>query len=259
MKIISWNINGIRAIIKKDFLKTLNHLDADLILLQETKIGADKIRAKNISFPGYEIFWNPAERPGYSGTAILVRTNRYLGILEIKNGMGAREFDVEGRVQILESSQFYLLNAYFPNANRELSRLDYKLAFNQAIFKKIKKLTQKKPVILAGDYNVAHEEVDLARPKENIGNAGFTDEERAWMSDFLSNDFIDLFRYLYPEKQQYTWWSYRTFARKRNIGWRIDYFCVSKNFLENIENLKILEKLEGSDHCPVELELKFNI
>ena len=253
MKIISWNINGIRAILKKDFTETLNNLDADLVLLQETKIGADKIHEENISFPGYEIFWNPAQRPGYSGTAILVKNN--LKNLEVSNGLGIGEFDIEGRVQILESQKFYLLNTYFPNANRELSRLDYKLAFNQELFQKIKKLEKKKSVILAGDYNVAHEELDLARPKDNIGNAGFTFEERGWMSDFLSNDFIDVFRYLYPEKQQYTWWSYRTFARKRNIGWRIDYFCVSQSFLQKVKNIKILDDVLGSDHCPVELEI----
>ena len=170
--------------------------------------------------------------------------------------MGVEKFDKEGRTQTLEFDKFYLVNTYFPNANHELSRLKFKIDFNSALLKYLKKLEKLKPVIITGDFNVAHEEIDLARPKDNVGNPGFTDEERQWMTKFLENGFIDTFRHQHPENQEYTWWSYRFNARVKNIGWRIDYFCASAKFIKNIKNAHILNKVMGSDHCPIVIELK---
>lgn len=254
MKIISWNVNGIRAILKNNFLDFLKTENPDILCLQETKIAHKDIYKEKFDFPNYEEYWNPAERPGYSGTVILVKSKK-LKVESIQNGIRIKKFDQEGRTQILEIDKFYLVNAYFPNANHELSRLDYKLEFNRELLKYLKKLEKKKPVIICGDFNVAHEEIDLARPKDNEGRAGFTHEEREWMSKFLKNGFVDVFRNFYPNKIQYTWWSYRTAARKRNIGWRIDYFCVSSKILKDIKKIKILDKTEGSDHCPISLDL----
>ncbi len=254
MLLISWNINGIRASIRKGFTEFLNTKKPDIICLQEIKID-DVMRAKeNFDFADYDEYWNSADRPGYSGTAIFVKSKLKLKP-KYTTGVGIEKFDEEGRVQTLEFDKFYLVNAYFPNTRHDLSRLDFKSEFNESILKYLKKLDKKKPVILTGDYNVAHEEVDLARPKDNDGNAGFHPEERKWMTKFLKAGFIDTYRHLHPKKIQYSWWSYRFGARSRNVGWRIDYFCISKKLKNKIKKTEIWDDIEGSDHCPVILEL----
>ena len=249
MKIISWNVNGLRAVIKKGFADFLKKSKPDILCLQEIKIDEAAIKLAECDFSGYQELWNPAERKGYSGTAVLVRDG-LKAALEPK-----LDWDDEGRVQIIDSGKFYLANVYFPNANHELSRLKFKLEFNDKLLSYFKKLEKNKPVIVCGDYNVAHEEIDLARPRDNIGNAGFTDEERAWMTKFLRQGFIDTFRHFYPEKQEYSWWSYRAFARVKNIGWRIDYFCVSGKIIKRVKRAFIMGGIEGSDHCPVGIEV----
>lgn len=254
MKILSWNINGFRAVLKKGFNEFLEKEKPDILCLQEIKICANAQEKEQIACPGYDIYWNHAVRPGYSGTAILVKQGS-MKKFEIKNGIGSKMFDDEGRVQIMETSKFYLINTYFPNANHELSRLGYKLKFNNFLLKCIKKLNKSKPVILTGDYNVAHEEIDLKNAKANVGNPGFTDEERAWMTKFLRAGFIDTFRDKHGSKEQYSWWSYRFKARDRNIGWRIDYFCVPLKFKSKIKKAFILDQVKGSDHCPVGVEV----
>jgi exodeoxyribonuclease III len=254
MKIISWNVNGVRAVAKKGFKDFLRTQKPDILCLQEIKISDSARLLTEFDFAGYTEYWNSAQRPGYSGTVILVREG-LLGIKKVKNGLGIAEFDREGRVQVLESEKFWLLNVYFPNSNHELSRLDYKLEFNDALLKYVKKLEKTKPVIITGDFNVAHEEIDLARPKENVGNPGFTAEERAWMTKFIKAGFIDTFREQNGKKIQYSWWSFRMNARARNIGWRIDYFCVSAKLVRSLKKAYILDKIMGSDHAPIGLEL----
>lgn len=254
MKLISWNVNGIRAIMKKNFSDFLASEKPDILCLQEVKISESSKNDANLDFPGYREYWNCAKRPGYSGTAILVRED-LLPPLTVKNGFGQDRFDDEGRTQIAQFKDFYLVNCYFPNANHELSRLDYKIEFNKSLQKYLKKLQIEKPVIICGDFNVAHLPIDLARPKDNVGNPGFTIEECAWMTDFLKTDFIDSYRALNGNKIQYTWWSYRMGARSRNVGWRIDYFCVSKKILKKLKKAYILDRITGSDHCPIGLEL----
>jgi len=254
MKLISWNVNGIRAVAKKGFIDFLSQVRPDILGLQEVKI-SDAVRETiEFDFSGYQEYWHSAKRPGYSGTAILVKDG-FKGVLGIKNGLGQEKFDSEGRVQTLELEKFYFLNIYFPNANPELTRLGYKREFNEALLKYVKKLEKKKPVVMAGDFNVAHEEIDLARPKENIGSPGFTSEERGWMTKFLAAGFIDTFRLWNGQKVQYTWWSFRAGARSRNVGWRIDYFCVSDKLRKQVKKAYILDKITGSDHAPVGLEI----
>lgn len=264
MKIITWNVNGLRAVVKKDFNKFLDMKKPDILCVQEIKMGAAAIEKENLAFPSYEVFYHPAERPGYSGTAMFVNTDwlKSLPLLSQERG-GVRYVpleelgieDHEGRTQILELKDFYLVNTYFPNANHELSRLQFKLDFNNILFSALKKLEMEKPVVICGDFNVAHEEIDLARPKENVGNPGFTYEEREAMTGFLESGFVDVFRELYPTEKEYTWWSYRAGARPKNIGWRIDYFCVSKKLMKKVIDTTILYKTMGSDHCPVLLEI----
>ncbi len=253
MKIISWNINGVRAVLKKGFLEFLETERPEIICLQEVKISNATKNEAAFDFPGYREYWNCALRPGYSGTATLVRED--LDPPLSLATLGLAEFDDEGRTQILEFPDFYLVNCYFPNANSELSRLDYKLSFNETLLKKLKELELKKAVVLTGDYNVAHREIDLARPQENVGSPGFTKEERDWMDKFLKSGFVDTYRALNGDQIQYTWWSYRAYARARNVGWRIDYFCVSKNFQSQVKRAAILDQVEGSDHCPILLEI----
>ncbi len=254
MKIISWNVNGIRAAVKKGFTDFLKKARPDILLLQEIKIN-DLARAKEkFDFKDYLEFWHPAERPGYSGTATLIKNG--LPILGVKNGLGEAAFDREGRVQTVELEKFSLINAYFPNAHHELSRLKFKLAFNDQILKYVKKLEKSKPVVLCGDFNVAHEEIDLARPKDNVGNPGFTDEERAWMTKFLNSAQVDAYRYINKNKIQYSWWGYRFNLRARNVGWRIDYFMISPLLLPRLKEARILKEVTGSDHCPVAISLK---
>ncbi len=250
MKLISWNINGIRAVIKKGFLEYLASEKPDVLCLQEIKIGETARAKEQFDFADYEEFWNSAERPGYSGTMTLVRHG--ISVTAVPKF----DWDDEGRIQILEFAKFYLANVYFPNANHELSRLDFKIDFNDQLLKEIKKLETNKPFLICGDYNVAHQEIDLARPKENVGCPGFTSEERDWMSKFLGNGFVDIFRALQPEKIQYSWWSYRAGARPRNVGWRIDYFCVSRKLVKKVSRSTIQDNILGSDHCPVVLEIE---
>jgi len=254
MKIISWNVNGIRAVAKKGLAYFLRSQKPDILCLQEVKISDATRLLTEFDFAGYTEYWHSAQRPGYSGTAILVREG-LPGIKGVKSGLGLEKFDKEGRVQTLENEKFFLVNVYFPNSNPELSRLDYKLEFNETLLKYVKKLERLKPVIVTGDFNVAHEEIDLARPKENIGNPGFTPEERAWMMKFLKAGFIDTYREKNGRKIQYSWWSFRMNARARNIGWRIDYFCVSAKLVRTVKKAYILDKISGSDHAPIGLEL----
>lgn len=254
MKIISWNVNGVRAAINKGFSSFLESERPDIICLQEIKIDDNAREKANLSFIGYKTFWHGAKRPGYSGTAILVKSD--LNKITVSNGIGTDIYDDEGRVQILEHQNFYLINVYFPNSNDTLSRLPYKLGFNEFLLKYAKKLEKSKPVIITGDFNVAHEEIDLARPKPNLGSAGFTLEERAWFSKLLANGFVDTFRSLFPEKVQYSWWSFRGGARFRNVGWRIDYFVISAKLRKKIKDAYILDQVQGSDHAPIGIELK---
>lgn len=253
MKIISWNLNGLRAALSKGLESFLRQELPDIICFQEIKI-ADATRAKlEIDFPGYQAYWHGAVRPGYSGTAILVK--KELAGWSVINGLGLDRYDNEGRVQILESPEFYLLNVYFPNSNPTLGRLSYRLDFNAALLSRIKELELMKPVIITGDFNVAHQEIDLARPKENVGNAGFTAEERAWFGELLQAGYLDSFRVLNPDKIQYSWWSFRAGARERNVGWRIDYFVISAKLRKKIKKAFILDQVTGSDHAPVGLEI----
>lgn len=250
MKLLSWNVNGIRAALRKGFLKFLLSENPDIIGLQEIKISSEARAREEINFFDYQEFWNSAIRPGYSGTATLVKDGlKVLAEIEFPG-------DDEGRVQILEFEKFYFANVYFPNANHELSRLGFKIDFNDRLLVFLKKLEKKKPLIITGDYNVAHEDIDLARPRDNVGNPGFTAEERDWMAKFLKAGFIDTFRYLNPQKVQYSWWSYKFNARMRNIGWRIDYFCMSDRIKDQLKDSFILDKITGSDHAPIGILFK---
>ncbi|MEA2112906.1 MAG: exodeoxyribonuclease III [Patescibacteria group bacterium] len=257
MKIYSWNINGLRAVLKKpEFKDFLDQQKPDVLLMQEIKINEEARLKKNIDFEefGYKAYWNSAERPGYSGTLTLIKKDLDLQGLSLENGIGIEKFDTEGRVQTIEFADFYLLNIYFPNANRELTRLDYKVEFDLALEKYVGKLSKKKSVILGGDFNVAHDEIDLARPENNKGNAGFTKEERKWIHAFLKKDFVDVWRKDNSDRSKYTWWTYRAMARERNIGWRIDYFLVTKDFLSKVKEVEIHDQIFGSDHCPISIE-----
>lgn len=249
MKFISWNVNGLRACVGKDFETSFKNLDADFFCLQETKMQAGQL---DLKFDGYESYWNYAEKKGYSGTAIYTKHKP----LNVTYGMGIEEHDHEGRVITLEYEHFYLVTVYTPNSQNELRRLDYRMQWEEDFLAFLKSLDAKKPVIVCGDMNVAHEEIDIKNPKTNRRNAGFTDEEREKMTQLLSNGFIDTFRYKYPEQVTYSWWSYRFKAREKNAGWRIDYFLVSDRLKEQIEDASIHTQVMGSDHCPVELDLK---
>ena len=250
MKLISWNVNGLRAVVGKGFVDIFNALDADVFCLQETKLQAGQIE---LDLPGYEQYWNYAERKGYSGTAVFTRIKP----LNVTYGMGIKAHDTEGRMITLEYETFYLINVYTPNSKDELARLPYRMEWEDDVRAYLKKLEQTKPVVLCGDLNVAHEEIDLKNPKTNRKTAGFTDEEREKMRTILSNGFIDTFRYLYPDQTGiYSWWSYRFNARKNNAGWRIDYFIVSECLKDRISDAKILTDVMGSDHCPIELDFK---
>ncbi len=250
MKLISWNVNGIRAVIKKDFWDFFKKENADIFCIQETKMQEGQAE---ISVEGYEQYWNSAEKKGYSGTAIFTKIKPK----KVTYGMGIEEHDKEGRIITLDFEKFYLVNCYTPNSKRELERLEYRMVWEDAFRKYLINLNKEKPVIMCGDLNVAHQEIDLKNPKTNRGNAGFTDEERNKMTELLSSNFIDTYRYLYPEKTDaYTWWSYMGKAREKNIGWRIDYFIVSKDIQEKIKEAKIHSEVYGSDHCPVELVIE---
>ncbi len=249
--LISWNVNGIRAVVRKGFGAWLKKEQSDILGLQEIKITDAAREEAKFDFPNYQEFWNPAERPGYSGTATLI-SNKYK-VAGYKAGLDG---DREGRVQTVEFDKFYFVNVYFPNAKDDLSRIPFKQKFNAAILKHIKKLEKKKPVVICGDYNVAHQPMDLARPKENEGKKGFTKEERADFDQFVKHGLVDTFRDLYPDKIQYSWWSHFANARARNIGWRIDYFLVSAKLKKNVKDVFILDKIIGSDHAPVGLVIE---
>lgn len=249
MKLISWNVNGIRACVSKGFVNFFKEIDADIFCLQETKCQQNQIE---LEFEGYKSYWNSAERKGYSGTAIFTKKNP----LKVNYGIGIDEHDKEGRVITLEFEKFYMVTIYTPNAKRELERLEYRMIWEDEIRKYLLNLKKIKPVIMCGDLNVAHEEIDLKNPKTNKGHAGFTDEERKKMTELLENGFIDSYRYLYPNQTEvYTWWSYMGRAREKNIGWRIDYFITSKNIKKYIKKATIYPEIFGSDHCPIGLEI----
>lgn len=249
MKFISWNVNGLRAVVGKDFESIFKTLDADFFCLQETKMQAGQL---DLQFEGYESFWNYADKKGYSGTAIYTRHKP----LNVTYGIGIDKHDHEGRVITLEMNNFFLVTVYTPNSQDELRRLDYRMQWEDDFQAYLHSLDQKKPVIVCGDMNVAHQEIDLKNPKTNRRNAGFTDEERQKMTQLLDAGFTDTFRWKYPEEVTYSWWSYRFKARERNTGWRIDYFLVSNRLQPEVLDAKIHTDVLGSDHCPVELELK---
>ena len=251
MKLISWNVNGIRACLKKGFEDFFKEVDADIFCIQETKCQEGQV---DLQFEGYKSFWNSAEKKGYSGTAIFTKKEP----LTVSYGIEIEEHDKEGRVITLEFEKFYMVNIYTPNSKRELERLDYRMIWEDEIRKYLLKLNKQKPVIMCGDLNVAHKEIDLKNPKTNRHNAGFTDEERDKMTELLKAGFTDSFRKLYPDTENaYSWWSYMGRAREKNVGWRIDYFITSKSIENKIQEAKIYPEVYGSDHCPVGLEIKF--
>lgn len=253
MKLISWNVNGLRAVVNKGFKEFFKEIDADIFCIQETKMQEAQLDENILEiFEGYNAYWNSAEKKGYSGTAIFTKQKP----LNVTYGIGKEEHDKEGRVITLEFEKFYIVNIYTPNSKRELERLDYRQLWEDEIRAYLLKLKENKPVVMCGDLNVAHTEIDLKNPKTNRKNAGFTDEERAKMTELLNAGFVDTFRYKYPEVEgKYSWWSYMFHAREKNAGWRIDYFIVSENLKDKIEDAKILDNIYGSDHCPVELDL----
>jgi exodeoxyribonuclease-3 len=253
MKIFSWNVNGIRALQKKGALQYIfEKYSPDILCLQETKASEEQLDDEIKQIPGYHSFFESADKKGYSGVAIYSK----LKPLYVKN-MEVNIFDNEGRYIEAKFDNFILVNCYFPNSQEKGKRLDYKLKFCEHILEKCNSLIKNgENIILCGDYNIAHQEIDLKNPKTNTKNPGFLPEERAWMSEFLNSKYIDVFRYLYPDEIKYTWWSYRFRAREKNIGWRIDYHCVNEAFISHVKNIEILDSIIGSDHCPVSIELK---
>ncbi len=250
MKLISWNVNGIRACLNKGFKEFFEEIDADIFCIQETKCQKGQI---DLEFDGYTSYWNSAEKKGYSGTAVFTKIKP----LNVTYGIGIEEHDKEGRVITLEFEDFYLVNVYTPNSKRELERLDYRQIWEDEMRKYLLKLNENKPVVMCGDLNVAHKEIDLKNPSSNRRNAGFTDEERNKMTELLNAGFLDTFRYFYPDKTgEYSWWSYMRKARENNAGWRIDYFIVSKDMEKRLKDAKIYQEIMGSDHCPVGLEIE---
>ena len=249
MKLISWNVNGLRACVQKGFLDIFKELDADMFCIQESKLQEGQI---SLELEGYHQYWNYAIKKGYSGTAIFTRREP----MSVAYGIGIEEHDQEGRVITLEFAEFYLVTVYTPNSQSELARLDYRMRWEDAFLSYLKGLEEKKPIVFCGDLNVAHKEIDLKNPKTNRKNAGFTDEERGKFSTLLGQGFIDTYRYFYPDQEGiYSWWSYRFQAREKNAGWRIDYFCVSESLKEKLVDAKIHTEIMGSDHCPVELDI----
>ena len=249
MKLISWNVNGIRACVTKGFMDFFNEIDADIFCIQESKMQEGQLA---LDMPGYHQYWNYAEKKGYSGTAIFTKKEP----LSVTYGLGIEEHDKEGRVITLEFEDFYMVTCYTPNSQNELKRLDYRMKWEDDFKVYLKNLEKTKPVIMCGDLNVAHKEIDLKNPKTNRKNAGFTDEEREKMTELLEAGFIDTFRYFYPEDEgRYSWWSYRFKAREKNAGWRIDYFLVSESLKDKLEGADIHKDVMGSDHCPIELDI----
>lgn len=249
MKFVSWNVNGIRACVQKGFMEFFQEADADIFCIQESKMQEGQLELET---PGYHQYWNYAKKKGYSGTAIFTKQEP----ISVSYGIGIEEHDQEGRVITLEFAEFYLVTVYTPNSQSELARLDYRMRWEDAFLSYLKGLEEKKPIVFCGDLNVAHKEIDLKNPKTNRKNAGFTDEERGKFSTLLGQGFIDTYRYFYPDQEGiYSWWSYRFQARKKNAGWRIDYFCVSESLKEKLVDAKIHTEIMGSDHCPVELDI----
>ena len=249
MKLISWNVNGLRAVMNKNFMEFFNEADADVFCLQETKLQEGQIE---MDLPGYHQYWNYADKKGYSGTAIFTKKEP----LSVTYGMGIDEHDHEGRVITLEFDDFYFITVYVPNSQDGLKRLDYRMKWEDDFLGYLKELEKTKPVVFCGDLNVAHEEIDLKNPKTNRKNAGFTDEERSKMTALLDAGFTDTFRYFYPEQVTYSWWSYRFKAREKNAGWRIDYFICSDALRDRLKDAKIHTEVMGYDHCPVELDIE---
>ena len=250
MKLISWNVNGLRAVMGKNFMDVFKSLDADIFCIQETKLQEGQIE---LELPGYHQYWNYADKKGYSGVAVFSKPDP----LSVKYGMELDEHDHEGRLITLEFDKFYFIGGYVPNSQNELKRLDYRMKWEDDFIKYITELSGKKPVVFCGDLNVAHKEIDLKNPATNHMNAGFTDEEREKFTKLLEAGFVDSFRYLYPDKTDaYSWWSYRMKARERNVGWRIDYFVVSESAKQSIKGASIHDEIMGSDHCPVELDFE---
>ena len=252
MKLISWNVNGLRAVLKKGFEDFFYDIDADIFCIQETKMQEGQI--ENFELKGYKQYWNSSIKKGYSGTAIFTKIEP----ISVTYGIGIKEHDEEGRVITLEFEKFYMVTIYTPNSKRELERLEYRQIWEDEIRRYLLKLNETKPVIMCGDLNVAHKEIDLKNPKTNRRSAGFTDEERNKMTELLNANFTDSYRYIYPEKIAYSWWSYMGNARAKDIGWRIDYFIVSSDIKENIKDAYIFKDIYGSDHCPVGLDIKIN-
>lgn len=251
MKLISWNVNGIRACVQKGFLEYFHNIDADIFCIQESKMQAGQL---DLSLEGYKQYWNYAERKGYSGTAIFTKQEP----LSVSYGLGIEKHDKEGRVITLEYENFYMITVYTPNSQNELARLDYRMEWEDAFRTYLNQLDEKKPVIVCGDMNVAHNEIDLKNPKTNHRNAGFTDEERGKFTELLNAGFTDTFRYFYPDRKDiYSWWSYRFRAREKNTGWRIDYFLTSNRLQNKLKGASIHTEIFGSDHCPVELDIEF--
>lgn len=249
MKLVSWNVNGLRAVLNKSFVAFIEEVDPDILCLQEIKAQEDQL---DLEFPAYHIYWNSARRKGYSGTMTLSKEPA----LSVQRGLGDERFDEEGRVLTTEFADYYIVNVYTPNSKRELERLDERMEFEDLLRRFLLSLKQEKPVILCGDLNVAHQPIDLKNPESNQRSAGFTQEERERFSHLLKAGFVDTFRHFYPEMQDaYTWWSYITRARNRNVGWRIDYFVVSDDFIHRVKDAGILSEVLGSDHCPVSLHL----
>lgn len=250
IKMVSWNVNGLRACVGKGFLDFFKETDADIFCLQETKLQEGQI---DLELPGYRQYWNYAEKKGYSGTAMFTKEEP----VSVTYGIGIEEHDREGRVITAEFPEYYVITCYTPNSQNELARLDYRMKWEDAWRSYLKGLEQKKPVIFCGDLNVAHTEIDLKNPKTNRNNAGFTDQERNKFTELLNAGFVDTYRYFYPEQEgAYSWWSYRFKAREKNAGWRIDYFCVSESLKDRLEGARIHADIFGSDHCPVELDLR---
>jgi exodeoxyribonuclease-3 len=253
IKLLSWNVNGYRAVLKKDFAGFINGSGADIIGLQEVKSCPEQLKPEDTAFPGYGFSWNCAERKGYSGVSAFYRKEP----LAVTNGLGEERFDKEGRVIALEYKDFHLLNVYFPNGGQGPERLKFKLEFYDAFLDHIERLRKSgKAVIFCGDVNTAHNEIDLARPKENVENSGFMPVERAWLDKITAKGWVDTFRAFHPEPDQYSWWDYKTRARERNVGWRIDYFFINKEKASLVRDAFILPDVQGSDHCPVGITLK---
>lgn len=258
MKITTWNVNGYRAVLKKDFRQSIALLDPDILCLQELKAKKEQLSEDEIRIDGYEFLWNSAERPGYSGVGTYIKKDR----IKYSNfiGFGIEKFDIEGRVIRTDINNLVLFNIYFPNGQRGQDRVDYKLEFYGKLLEICNQLHQQgKMIVITGDFNTAHNEIDLANPKENQKTSGFLPEERIWIDHFLDNNFIDAYRHLYPQNVEYTWWTYRVNARARGIGWRLDYFLVSSELIDKVHDVKIHGEIEGSDHCPVTLDISDTI